>query len=145
MIVDKSICMFGKIRFFEIFSAYGTFSFVPAVFDVASIAIFVVIGVAVIFAVVVAIVFAVVVAVGPVVVTVVVVVVGFLVVVLDIVVVDFARVVFCGGTHVIFYVVCWVDICCRARIVGCSGHFAIEEDVWNELVVANALKLCGHR
>ena len=122
MIVDKSICMFGKIRFFEIFSAYGTFSFVPAVFDVASIAIFVAIGVAIVFAVVVAV--------GPVVVAiVVVVVVGFGLVVLAVVVVvvvGLARVVFCGGTHVVFNVICWVDVCCRARIVGRPGHFAIE-------------------
>ena len=109
---------FGDI--FRIRNFGLTFSFVPAVFDVASIAIVVAIGVAIVFAVVVAV--------GPVVVSVVVVaVVGFgLIVVLVVVVVGLARVVFCGGTHVIFDIICWVDVCCSARIVGCLGDFAIE-------------------
>ena len=63
-----------------------TFFFVPAVFDVASIAIVVAIAIAIVFAVVVAV--------GPVVVTVVVVL-GFCLVVVLVVVVGFARIVYC--------------------------------------------------
>ena len=116
-----------------------TFSFVPAVFDVVSITNFCAIAFATVSAVVVAI--------GPVVVTVVGIVVGFglVVVVVVVVVVSLARIIFCDGSHVNFDVFRRVDVCCSARIIGCSGHFAIEEDVWNEMVVANSPELCGSR
>ena len=105
-----------------------TFSFVRAVFDFASIAI----------------VFAIVVAIGPIVVAIVGIVVGFgLVVVL--VVVGLARIFFCDGSHIHFDVFSRVDVCCSARIIGCPGHFAVEEDVWHEMVVVNSLQLCGSR
>ena len=95
-----------------------TFSFVPAVFDVASIAVFVAISVAIVFAVVVTV--------GPVVgfvvvVVVVVVVFGLVVsaVVVVVVVVGLARVVFCGGTHVSFDVIRGIGV--AWEVDGVSG------------------------
>ena len=66
-------------------------------------------------------------------------------VVVLVVVVGLARIIFSDESNVNFDVFSRVDECCSARTVGCPGHFAIEEDVWNEMVVANSPELCGSR
>ena len=119
-----------KFRSYRIRKIGLTFSFVPAVFDVASIAI----------------VFAVVVTIGPVVVAILRIVVSFgLVVLVLVVVVGLARIFFCDRSHVHFDVFSQVDVCCSARIIGYPGHSAVEEDVWHEMFMVNSPELCGIR